>query len=104
MYFSDEAWIHLDGYVNSHNYRIWSEDNPHAFIETDLHPRKIEVWCGISRKRVIGPLFIDSTINSPHYQCLIKDFLDELPFSDRLTEWFQQDGATPHSANQTMKM
>ncbi|CAH1365997.1 unnamed protein product, partial [Tenebrio molitor] len=28
-FFSDEAWVHLSGYVNSQNYRIWSSENPH---------------------------------------------------------------------------
>jgi hypothetical protein len=34
----------LSGYVNSQNYRIWSSENPHAFVETRLHPVKVGVW------------------------------------------------------------
>ncbi len=40
-YFRTDVWVHSDGYVNSHSYRIWSEDNPHAFTETGLRPKKI---------------------------------------------------------------
>ena len=33
-FFSDEAWIHLDGYVNSQNCRIWGSENPREFVST----------------------------------------------------------------------
>ncbi|GJQ79280.1 hypothetical protein Trydic_g5523 [Trypoxylus dichotomus] len=29
-FFSDKAWFHLSGYVNSQNYRTWSVENPHV--------------------------------------------------------------------------
>jgi transposase len=48
FFFSDEAWFHLDGYVNSQIYRIWSAENPYAYRETRLHPKKIGVWCAES--------------------------------------------------------
>ncbi|KAK5643904.1 hypothetical protein RI129_007749 [Pyrocoelia pectoralis] len=37
----------LNGYVNTQNCRIWSENNPEAFIETPLHPQKLTVWCAL---------------------------------------------------------
>ncbi|XP_014782553.1 uncharacterized protein LOC106877993 [Octopus bimaculoides] len=49
--FSDEAWIHLSGYLNSQNTRIWSALNPHGFVESPLHAVKIGVWMAISRRR-----------------------------------------------------
>ena len=58
VYFSDEAWFHLDEYVNSQDSPIWSNENPHTFHERALHARKIGVWCAISRRRVIEPLFL----------------------------------------------
>jgi hypothetical protein len=36
-YWSDEAWFHLDGYVNSQNLQIWSTENPHALHESPLY-------------------------------------------------------------------
>jgi len=32
VFFSDEAWVHLDGYVNSQNCRVWGSENPHEFV------------------------------------------------------------------------
>ncbi|GFT56080.1 hypothetical protein TNCV_811381, partial [Trichonephila clavipes] len=41
----DEAHFWLNGYVNQHNCRIWSEANPQMYVETPLHPEKLTVWC-----------------------------------------------------------
>jgi transposase len=30
-YFTDEAWFHLSGYINSQNTRIWGTENPNEF-------------------------------------------------------------------------
>ncbi|GFW52807.1 uncharacterized protein TNCV_2393861 [Trichonephila clavipes] len=45
--FSDEAHFWLNGYVNKQNCRIWSEANPHVYVETSLHPEKLTVWCAL---------------------------------------------------------
>ncbi|GFV34809.1 uncharacterized protein TNCV_1451131 [Trichonephila clavipes] len=45
--FSDEAHFWLNGYVNKQNCRIWSEANPQAYVETQLHPEKLTVWCAL---------------------------------------------------------
>jgi hypothetical protein len=42
-FFTDEAWFHLSGYINSQNTRVWALENPHEFKETPLHPLKIGV-------------------------------------------------------------
>jgi hypothetical protein len=36
-WFSDEAWFHLSGYVNSQNTRLWGTENPHAMFEEPLY-------------------------------------------------------------------
>jgi hypothetical protein len=44
VFFTDEAWFHLSGYVNSQNYRTCRNKNPHNYTETALHQQKIGVW------------------------------------------------------------
>ncbi len=86
---SDEAWFHLDGYINSQNYRIWSSENPYMFCETGLHPLKIGTWCTVSRCRIVSQIFFES---------IIKQFI-------ALLEWarlFQQDSTKPHTSRDTM--
>jgi hypothetical protein len=55
--FSNEAWFHLSGYVNSQNSRFWSSENPKLFHEVSLHSQKIGCWCAIVRKWIVGPIF-----------------------------------------------
>ncbi|GFT85623.1 hypothetical protein TNCV_4253391 [Trichonephila clavipes] len=45
--FSDEAHFWLNGYFNKQNCRIWSEANPQVYVETPLHPEKLNVWCAL---------------------------------------------------------
>jgi hypothetical protein len=40
---SDEAWVHLSGYINSQNSTIWSAGNIHTFRERSLHSLEVGV-------------------------------------------------------------
>jgi hypothetical protein len=59
LWFTDEAWVHLSQYVNSQNIRVWAAENPHVYHEEPLHPLKVGVWCAISIRRIIGPIFFE---------------------------------------------
>ncbi|GFY27158.1 putative transposable element [Trichonephila clavipes] len=83
--FSDEAHFWLNGYVNKQNCRIWSEANPQVYVETPLHPEKLTVWCALWAGGIIGPYFFKN--DEGH---------NEL--------WFQQDGATCHTARATIDL
>jgi hypothetical protein len=69
--YTDDAWFHLSGYVNSQNNPYWSAENPHSIHEVPLHDVKIGVWCAISAKRIIVPVFFEETIYSERYARLI---------------------------------
>lgn len=102
-FFTDEAWFHLSGYVNSQNMRMWSTRNPHFFTETPLHPRKIGVWAAISQRRLVGPFFFGGRLTSLRYrQELLTPFINSL-MDDELAEgYFQQDGARIHTTRDAL--
>jgi hypothetical protein len=109
--FSDEAHFWLNGYVNKQNCRIWSEENPEAFVETPLHPLKVTVWCALWAGGVIGPYFFKDgtgqnvTVNGERYRAMIADFfVPQLNDIDVAELWFQQDGATCHTAHATINL
>ena len=80
-------------------------------LETPLPPQKVTVWCGFHARGVIGPyFFVDEndrhvTVNGERYRAVLEDYLwselDELDINDM---WFQQDGATSHTARVTIDL
>ncbi|KAJ3659556.1 hypothetical protein Zmor_011240 [Zophobas morio] len=103
-FFSDEAWFHLSGYVNSQNFRIWSAENPHVFVETPLHLLKIGVWLAVSRRRIYGPIFFHDTMTGERYsQQILEPFIQQLDDEELQLGYFQQDGATAHTARATLE-
>ncbi|GFV63037.1 uncharacterized protein TNCV_3210491 [Trichonephila clavipes] len=109
--FSDEAHFRLNGYVNKQNCRIWSEANPQVYVETPLHPEKLTVWCALWAGGIIGPYFFKNdeghnvTVNRDRYRAMITNFFTpELNSHDVQELWFQQDGATCHTARATIDL
>ena len=58
--FSDEAHFDLGGHVNKQNCGLWGTENPHAFIEKPIHPKRITVWCGFWSRGIIGQFFFEN--------------------------------------------
>lgn len=111
VWFSDEAHFHLNGNVNSQNCRTWSNEPPDEVNERPLHSAKCTAWCAISAHGVIGPLWFQDrgttvTITQERYRRILDSFYGLLQRRQDLrfeSQWFQQDGATPHTANETMR-
>ncbi|GFX18166.1 putative DD41D transposase [Trichonephila clavipes] len=109
--FSDEAHFWLNGYVNKQNCRIWNEANPQVYVETPLHPETLTVWCALWAGGIIGPYFFKNdeghnvTVNGDRYRTMITNFfIPELNNHDVQELWFQQDGATCHTARATIDL
>ncbi|GFX90717.1 retrovirus-related Pol polyprotein from transposon RE1 [Trichonephila clavipes] len=109
--FSDEAHFWLNGYVNKQNCRIWSEANQQVYVETPLYAEKLTVWCALWACVIIDPYFfkIDEghnvTVNGDRYRAMITNFfIPELNNHDVQELWFQQDGATCHTARATIDL
>lgn len=107
VWMSDEAHFHLSGYVNKQNFRYWAAENPHFLHQKPLHSEKVTVWCAVSRNGIIGPYFFEDndghavTVNSERYVNMIETFLtNEIDVNE--STWFQQDGATAHTARISM--
>ncbi|GFV71686.1 putative DD41D transposase [Trichonephila clavipes] len=107
--FSDEAHFWLNGYINKQNCRIWSEANPQVYVEIPLHPEKLTAWCALWAGGIIGPYFFKNdedhnvTVNGDRYRAMITNFfIPELNNHDVQELWFQQDGATCHTARATI--
>ncbi|GFV01224.1 transposable element Tc3 transposase [Trichonephila clavipes] len=109
--FSEEAHFWLNGYVNKQKCCIWSEANPQVYVETPLHPGKLTVWCALWAGVIIGPYFFKNdeghnvTVNGDRCRAMITSFfIPELNNHAVQELWFQQEGATCHTARATIDL
>jgi hypothetical protein len=108
---SDKAHFHLNRNVNKQNFRYLAAENPHMLHQKPLYSEKVTVWCGVSAFGVFGPCFLQNatgqsvTVTSDRYVEPLREFLNDelcrLRVDTRL-DWFQQDGATTHTAQNSM--
>ncbi|EZA55736.1 hypothetical protein X777_04155 [Ooceraea biroi] len=73
--FTDEASFTNYGHVNVHYMHYWSIDNPHWVREVEYQRWSVNVWCGIIGDKIIGPYFINGTLNSIKYDDFIRNNL-----------------------------
>lgn len=111
IFMSDEAHFYLNGTVNQQNCRYWAQENPRQLHEKPLHSPRVTVWCAVSRQHVIGPFFFEEdgvavTVNANRYVRMINDFffLQLQMLNLQQDVWFQQDGATAHTARVSMTL
>ena len=104
---SDEAHFELDGSVNSHNNVFWGIKPPIEVAQKPLHSPRVTVWCAVWSKGIVGPYFFEderghtATVTKERYVAVLNQFYSDLKvqhpgYLDKI--WFQQDGATPHTA------
>ena len=109
----DEANLYHCGNIDSQNCCYWATENPRDIHQKPLHSGKVIVWFGAASFAVISHCFFEDevcravTANSAHYTEMFCTFLE--PELQRLgaetqTLWFQQDGATAHTARTVMRV
>jgi hypothetical protein len=110
---SDEAHFELSGSVNRQNMRYWSDNNPRRLHGKPLHSERITVWCGTSSVGNTGPYFVEdengrtATVTSDLYVHMLTDFVFSALRNlgpDPAAVYFQQDGATAHTARQSINL
>lgn len=108
---SDEAHFHLNGNVNKQTCRFWADKNPEQYREKPLHDKRVTVWAGICADCIIGPFFFENdkgeaiTVNGDRYRAMVNTFLREEVENNGLEDhYFQQDGATAHTARATIDL
>ena len=108
FFMSDESNFYLDGHVNRHNFVYWNDHCPeNHFTESSLNIQKIEVWAALSATQLFGPYFYSDTINQSKYREILTKFVNDLEnvfgFEICNSVWFQQDGASSHTAADTIR-
>lgn len=99
---TDESTFTRNGLWNRQNLRYWSRVNPHLVRESSHQYRfSVNVWAGIHRNTIIGPVFIDGNLNAVKFIELldgsVSEYTAELSLDVRRQMWYQLDGAPAHS-------
>ncbi len=102
VFFSDETWFHLDGYINTQNYCIREFEEPSHFFEQHCCiPKKlafVATWL-LQMRSGINFLFVE-IITAEVYYDIIQQFIAFL-HKDERDAVFQRDNARPHVAKGT---
>jgi hypothetical protein len=84
-FFSDEAWFHLQGFINTQNNRYRSFQNSHVSHKVLFHPVEVGVWCAVSARKIVESLLFHETVNSERWlQVILGQFFLELTEEERL--------------------
>ena len=95
----------------SKNNIFWGSTPPEHCLQRPLHSVKCIAWVAISKHGIIGLFWFEDdkersvTINNERYVQLLGKFWTALGRRRgvvRVRQWFQQDGATPHTSNESL--
>ena len=74
-----------------------------------IHWKRVSVWCSFWSRGIIGPFFFENeqgkavTVNGDNYRTMLNEFLFTNIEEENIGNiWFQQDGATCHTAEATL--
>ena len=97
----------LSGHANSKNNVFWGSKVPDEVLQTTLHFVKCTAWVAMNKLGIIGPYWFEDdddrsqTVNKGRYMAVLNKYWASLGRRRgvlRVSQWFQQDGATPHTA------
>ena len=112
VWFSDKAHFMLSGHVNSKNNVFWGTQAPKEVLQRPLYSLKCTAWLAISKHGIIGPYWFEDEnekaliVTKERYIAVLNKFWMDLELQQGINQnmqWFQQDGATPHTANITLE-
>ncbi|PRD19392.1 UNVERIFIED_CONTAM: hypothetical protein NCL1_57459 [Trichonephila clavipes] len=103
---SDECQFSRQGTINTHNTHYLSLENPHLTRPNRSQVRwSVNVWCGIWKSTLIGPMYFDGPLISESYMEILSELFanfleDEVSLRDLSRMWFQPDGVPAHKSAQ----
>lgn len=103
---SDEKYFVLKQGPNKSIHRYWAPTNPHVLIECKSQSQeKVMCWTGLCNGRVLGPFWLEGSMNQFVYKELLEEKVWPL-LKHRATReqlYFMQDGATCHTTHMNLE-
>jgi len=99
--FNDEAQFNGDGVNNTHNSHVWTDEGPHAIVESNFQLRfSVNVWFAVLDDQVIGPFIFEGRLTGEAFIRFLQEelpqLLEDVPLNKQGHMYFQHDGAPPH--------
>jgi len=101
----------LSGHVNSTSNIFWGSTPPEHCLQRPLDSLKCTAWVAISKHGIVGPFWFEDdnersvTIITERYVQMLGKFWTALGRRRgvvRVLQWFQQDGGSPRSSNESL--
>ena len=102
----DEKYFVLHQAPNRQNDKYWRPVNPYEVVQCKKQGQaKAMCWVGLYNGKVIGPLWIEGTMDQLVYRELLEDHVWPAVrgVATRQGLWYMQDGATCHTTNFNME-
>lgn len=74
LFMTDECHVHLDGYVNSQNYRWHATVNSHVTVQRSAHPKRVTVWCAVLALSAVISLHIVGLLSCSPLSCQMQQY------------------------------
>lgn len=102
----DEKYFVLHQTPNSQNDKYWRPENPYDVVQCKKQGQaKAMCWVGLVNGKVLGPLWIEGSMDQHVYRELLEDHVWPAVrnVATRQGLWWMQDGATPHTTNYNLE-
>ena len=102
---SDEKYFVLKQGPNKSIHRFWAPTNPNIIVECKSQSQqKVMCWSGLCNGEVIGPFWIEGSMNQFVYKKLLEDEVWPLlrHQASRTKLYFMQNGATCHTTQMSL--
>ena len=104
--FGDEKWFVLEKLANKKNVGTWATVNPHVMKDFKANKKvKVMVFCCVLYGRFIPLIWhydektgLNISVNSEVYLKAVKKILSQIPDEKIEVVWWQQNGASVHTA------
>lgn len=101
---TDKAHFSRNAQVFLQNVHYWSTWNPHWITECrHQYQWTFHAWVSVYNRKMLSPVFFNTNVTGNIYsseilQGFLSDFGSALSLSERLSAWYQHDGAPPPSS------
>jgi len=75
---TDKSQFNRGSVNNTHNSRVWADENPHATVESNFQRFSVNEWCAVPDDQLIGPFILEGHLTRESYLRFLQEELPRL--------------------------